>query len=112
MEIKITDDNWTAEVLVSPQPVMLDFVHCIAKVTGKTEADALRGAQCVLDLFAKGRETYVRNKPESDTQTNFDTKETQHFGFVRFSFRLESGDWVYPSQLDRLGLVPAGLGGL
>lgn len=99
MEIRIAEDNWTAELIVSPQSGMADFVHVQAKIIGKTEADALKGAEVVLDLFAKGRETYVRTKPEADTFTDFDTKEKQARGYVRFSVRLESGRWHSPSEI-------------
>lgn len=111
MEIRIAEDNWTAELIVSPQSAVenVDFVHCIAKVLGKTEADALSGAKAIFDLFAKGRETFIRTEPEADTYTDFDTKEKQYRGYVRFSFRLEPGSWHHQSEINNL--IPSSLGG-
>ena len=59
--------------------------------------------------FAKGRTAFVRNLPEADSDTNFDTKLTKHRGYVRFSFRLEAGSWHYPSpeEARNIGLAEA-----
>jgi hypothetical protein len=93
MEIRIAEDKWTAEILSSPQSEISEFIHLEARIRGVSQADALKGAQVVIDLFAKGRTAYIRARPESGTDTDFDSKEVKHHGYVRFSFRLEAGSW-------------------
>jgi hypothetical protein len=109
MEMRIAEDKWTAEILFSPASALSAFMHCTARVKASTNDDALAGAQCVLDLFAKGRKTYLRVLPEANKETDFDTKETKIEGFVRFSFSLEPGEWMVPEPtLDLpLGLAEA-----
>jgi hypothetical protein len=97
VEIRIAEESWIAELIVSPQSEMAGFMHCTGMVTGKTQEHALEGARIVLDLFAKGRNTFIRTPPEANSETDFDTKETHHLGYVRFSVRLEAGSWNYPS---------------
>jgi hypothetical protein len=82
--------------LVSDSPQPSGFLNVIARTIGETREDALAGAEFVLNAFAFGRLAYIRVKPEANSETDFDTKVTRHRGFVRFSYRLESGDWQYP----------------
>ena len=98
MKILIEEDSWIAEITVSQQSNISDFVHCIGKVNGFTKEDAFIGAQYILDLFAKGRSAFIRVEPSAESDTSFDTKKITHRGFVRFSFRLESGDWQYSTD--------------
>lgn len=100
MIIHIEEDKWSAEILFSPQSEMQEFMHATAKIAGETEEYALNGAQIVLDLFAKGRNTFVRVPPEANSDTNFDTKETAYLGYARFSFRLEAGSWNYATSTE------------
>src|ERR1700675_3131157 len=97
MEIRIAEDRWTAEILFSPQSEIDKLMHCSVIVVAKSQDDALAGAQYVLDLFAKGRDAWIRTVPEVVQETCFDTKETQIRGFVRSSFALKAGDWFYPT---------------
>lgn len=107
MEVRISEDDWCAELICSPQSHMAGFMHCTAKVVGRTEAHALDGAKAVLDLFAKGREAFVRVAPEASTERDFDTKEVRYRGYVRFSVKLEAGEWHSPSELNHV--YPEGL---
>jgi hypothetical protein len=94
MEIQIAEDKWTAVLLFSPQSAMNGLMHCTAHVKAETKDDALQGAQCVLDLFAKGRTAFIRVAPEVHSETDFDTKKLKIKGFVRFSVMLEPGYWT------------------
>lgn len=60
--------------------------HLIGKATGESKEECQTLVELAAKAFTDGRETYMRIKPESDTWTDFDTKETQHRGYVRFSF--------------------------
>jgi hypothetical protein len=96
MEIRIAEDNWIADILLTPADQMLESRQCShlqARIKGNTEEDARKGAQFILNLFAKGRNAYIRDRPETDTATNFDSKVVVHHGWVNFSFRLERGEW-------------------
>lgn len=100
MQIRIAEDKWTAEVLLSPPRIeMPGFMHCQARVKALTNDDALIGAQYILNLFAKGRKTFVRVPPEANRETDFDTKEDKIEGYVRFSFSLEAGEWIVPEPM-------------
>jgi hypothetical protein len=96
MMIHAEEDKWQAEVLFSPASALSAVMHCTARVKAETNDDALSGAQCVLDLFARGRKAFLRVLPEANKETDFDTKETKIEGFVRFSFSLEAGEWMVP----------------
>ena len=96
MQIQITEVNWTATVLIAPQAESDDILHCEIRTIGATLKDALAGATIVSDLFAKHRTAFIRAMPEAASDTNFDTKETKHCGYARFSFKLESGAWHLP----------------
>lgn len=107
MEIRIAEEKWTAEILFSPQSEIAGLIHCSVTIKAESKEDALNGAQYVLDLFAKGRETFIRVKPEATFETCFDTKELRISGFVRFSFSLKAGAWqvVEPSASVPLGFA-------
>ena len=105
MEIRIVEINCTAEVIFSPPSEMREYMHATAMVDGKPAEDALTGARIVLDLFAKGRNAFIRVQPEAASDTNFDTKETKHLGYVRFSFRLEAGHWNQAAPSESLSLL-------
>lgn len=91
---KIYSDGWVATVFVSPPHDGFYPVYC--RTSGDTQEKALEAAQYVLEAFALGREAFIRVKPEAHSDTDFDTKETYHRGFVRFSYKLEPGCWHYP----------------
>ncbi len=109
MMIHVEEDRWQAEVLFSPASALSGVMHCTARVKAQTNDDALTGGQCVLDLFARGRKTFLRVLPEANREVNFETKESKIEGFVRFSFSLEPGEWMIPEPtLDLpLGLAEA-----
>jgi len=46
----------------------------------------------------------MRCQPEADTYKEYDTKETKHQGFVRFSFALMPGEWMFPEPNRQLSL--------
>ena len=87
---------WNAEVMVSGGNE--GFIHVQARVAGDTQADALKGTEVILDSMASGKVAFVRARPEAHTDTDFDTKEVLHGGYVRFTFRNEPGNWVYPND--------------
>jgi hypothetical protein len=108
MNIHLSDgDKWTADIVLSPEWWRkADLIHLVARVEGKTEEDALAGAQSVLDLFAKGRDAWIRTRPEAVSDLNFDTQEVRHRGFVRFSFKLKAGDWFdVKAEVTRLPMM-------
>jgi hypothetical protein len=97
MLVRMSDDKWTAEVMISPPRVeMPGYIHCQARVKAQTNDDALIGAQYILNLFAKGRKAFIRVVPEANRETDFNTKEDRIEGYVRFSFALEAGEWIVP----------------
>lgn len=110
MEIRIIEIDWAAEVLLTPQNDESGFINCVAFVDGKSKETALQGAVKVRELFAAGREAYLRVDAGAASETSFDTKKTKHIGFVRFSFRCESGEWHYPEKSDTIQF--AGFGSL
>jgi hypothetical protein len=101
--IKIHSDNWVATVLSLSHPSE-GFFHIYATTIGETKEDAFAGAEYVLNAFAFGRLALIRAKPEANSETDFDTKLTRHKGFVRFSYRLEAGEWQYPDPPVMAGL--------
>lgn len=60
--------------------------HLDASSWADTKAEALEAVQLVYKALADGRESFIRAEPEADSYTDFDTKETQHRGYARFSF--------------------------
>ena len=68
--------------------------HITARVNGDAESEALRGAECILKLLATGKKALIRARPEAVSETDFDTNETFHRGYVRFSMIDEPGEWT------------------
>jgi hypothetical protein len=100
MVIIVNGDGWRAEVLHSDGPQAAVYnVYC--DVRGISNDTALAGAEWVLDHFAGGRVAHIRDMPEATSEKCFDTKETKHAGFVRFSYRPEAGSWSHgaPSEI-------------
>jgi len=97
---------WAAkvEIMSGELPVMN---HVIGRIIGDTESDALAGAEFVLNSIASDKVASIRCKPESDTWTDFDTKEVMHRGYVRFSVADQSGDWQYAEGIAPLPLNAA-----
>ena len=99
--IKIYANDWVATVLTS----MINdagFFHVICNVEGISHSAAILGAEHILNIFAKGRMAMILAKPEANSETDFDTKIIHHRGYVRFSYKLEAGDWQYPDPSMRL----------
>jgi hypothetical protein len=94
MLIIVNGDGWRAEVLHSEDP-QVEVYHVYCDVNGTSHDAALAGAEWVLEHFAGGRIAYIRVRPEANSEKCFDTKETKHAGFVRFSYRPEAGSWSY-----------------
>jgi hypothetical protein len=97
--------TWRAEIILSSQsePVC----HVQAWTTGDSKEDALAGAQFIFDKFGSGCERLVRAYPEADSEKNFDTRETRHRGYVRFSIVNRPG-----VDMAATGIVPISLGSL
>lgn len=93
-ETKIYSDGWVATVLTGP--CMDGWYQIYCTTVGETNDKALEGAEHVLNAFAFGRAALIRVRPESDSETDFDTKEARHAGIVRFHYRLDAGEWHYP----------------
>ncbi len=96
--IEIHGDGWFASILSGPPEDGIFNVFCTT--VGNTHAEAMMGATAVLNIFAHGRWAFIRVKPEAVSEEDFDTKITHHRGFVRFSYKLESGEWHYPNSDD------------
>ncbi len=109
MLIEVAAPDWTARVLLSDDL----SPHGIWSAECRTEAAsapiALAAAEKVLSLFAKGRTAFIRCAPEAMSEKDFDTKETKHRGFVRFSFMQEPGEWVHRDPNEKISLAYAGM---
>lgn len=82
--------GWRAEIIVSYNADD-KYHHVYATTHGDSKDDALAGAQFVYDSFNKEKERFVRALPVANSEVDFDTKETNHRGFVRFSFSDKNG---------------------
>lgn len=87
-------DKFVARIDCSDAPDADGWLHASVVVLGGLDADCLAGAQWAADFLAKGRITVFRVRPEASHETNFDTKMIKHRGYVRFSFKLEPGEWL------------------
>lgn len=96
--VTMVSNKWVAAVSVSPNIDEHGFVHAYARTSGTSEAEARSAAQYVLWALGFGRETFIRTRPEANSETDFRTKITRHSGFVRFSFKLERGEWHWPNE--------------
>jgi hypothetical protein len=85
--------GWTASIQISKTDD--GYFHVYAPVSGDTADEAKAGAEYVLNSIASGKSAFIRTKPESHSDMDFDTKETRHDGLVRFSYRDEPGEWKY-----------------
>jgi hypothetical protein len=87
--------TWEANLTISVTPgTPADTfnVNCHTRGDSKEEAEA--GAMAVLKQMAHGKFAFIRTEPHAVTETDFDTKEVKHMGFVRFAFADTPGDWV------------------
>jgi hypothetical protein len=112
MEIQIEEEKWFATIMLTPQDQGTDILHLEARLYGLTPDDVLGGAKYILDLFAKGRTAYIRAEPESVSAPNLNTKAIEHRGFVRFSFRLDHGEWHLPDRSHEHEIQIRGFGAL
>lgn len=76
---------------------------------GDTNDEALSLASVIFDAFTANMETYVRVAPEAHSSTDFDTKQTQHSGFVRCSFYLRPGSHHMRVSMDKLQICSLGV---
>jgi len=90
----IDGERWSATILSSPETHSDDLIHLTATVDADTKDDAAAGAKCIMDLFAKGRDAFIRVQPEVTTQKNFEMDKIEIRGYVRFSFKLAAGEWI------------------
>jgi hypothetical protein len=101
--LKIYANDWVATILCGG----LDngFQHIVCNTVGSSQAKALEAAEYVIKAFAAGRKAFIRAKPAARSETDFETREIRHEGYVRFSYSLEPGEWQFPdeSQIVSLG---------
>ena len=95
--VSIVGDGWRAEVFISPRP-RDDWICLESKIDGDSEAQALAGAQWIMDSFGKGRTCMVRVPPEADTFRDFDMQKNLYRGYVRFSFENVPHHWYQISS--------------
>lgn len=81
--------------------------HLIGQAIGDSKEECQALAEFVTKAFTEGRETYMRIEPESDTWKDFDTKEIQHRGYVRFSFLDHPGPIHEPERFVSIPLSAA-----
>lgn len=94
-ETIVHSQGWTAKILESESPTPDGFWHVYATIDGDSAALALVGTEHILNVYAKGRMAFIRAMPEVGTDRSFDSQITRYTGFVRFSYKLESGEWTY-----------------
>jgi hypothetical protein len=101
--IKVYARDWVATIFSSEKPDEHGFIHVTCHTVGSAQPDALRAAEHVLNAFAFGRVAFIRTKPETEDQRDHRSEKTIHRGYVRFSYKLELGEWKYPVlQYERL----------
>ena len=96
-------DTWTSNVVISKDDNGLFHVYC--KTEGTSEPAALEGAQFAYDVLAAGRLHYVRCLPTATSEKSFDSGQTEHRGYTRFSMKLEPGSAVMPEPIPEGGLM-------
>jgi hypothetical protein len=107
----VSGNGWDAEVLISNEPNEAGFWHVQGRVMGDTNTAALAGATQIIHSYADGKLTYVRAKPEAMSEVDFDTKKVLHRGYVRFSFKNEPGEWMYPDVSMKIPSIGEALDG-
>jgi hypothetical protein len=93
--VTVHSPGWTAKVLESENPSPDGMRHIYATIDGDSAALALFGAEHILNVYAKGRVAFIRVMPEVGVDRRFDSQIVRYLGFVRFSYRLEPGEWTY-----------------
>jgi hypothetical protein len=96
--IKIYANNWVATVLTSLHPNVDGFFNVYCTTEGTSWLDAVNAAIHVLNVFAHGREAWIRVEPEASSDTDCDTKIIHHRGIVRFAYKLQPGSWHYAEK--------------
>lgn len=91
---KVYGSGWVATILTNFPIDGWTHVYCTS--IGESRGQALEACEWVLNSLAMGREAFIRVKPESSSDLDFDTKINHHRGIVRFSFKLTAGGWAYP----------------
>ena len=95
MSIVLRGEGWAAHVITgSANDAGFFDVYCMTD--SLSSEGALSGAKYVLNAFAFGRTCLIRVAPEVASEKDFATGVTGHRGMVRFSYKLESGEWHYP----------------
>lgn len=98
MQVYMEKDGWVALVMISDGNTQDPFCHIMASVRSEREENAKIGADYVLNLFAQGREAFIRVAPVTERLTDFESAGAAIYcGFVRFSFRHRAGAWSYIS---------------
>ncbi len=63
------------------------FRHVVIRSWGGDEAGCLRAVTLLTALFQDKFELYIRTRPESASQINFETGKKRWHGLARFSFK-------------------------
>jgi hypothetical protein len=85
MLLNCAGNGWLAELTVSDEISPDGLVHCQVRVRGDSQEQALKATQYLFQMFTGGRESYIRAYPEALSDLDFDTKQTLHQGYARFS---------------------------
>lgn len=94
--------SWQAVVICSEQTPGGDHFHFEIKVDASSKEEALSGVTKLTEIIAKGKTTIFRFMPEADSQVDFNSKETLHRGYSRFTLVDRPGDWIQgPMAVDR-----------
>jgi len=97
--IKLYGNKWVATIAVSGIPYPEDgLFHVSCFTVGASQYEANAAAWYVLRHFAAGRVAFIRVEPTAESHRNHLTKETTHRGCVRFSYKLEPGEWTRADQ--------------
>ena len=97
--IKLYGNKWVATIIVSGIPYPEDgLFHVSCETVGVNQYEANAAAWYVLRHFASGRLAFIRVEPEAHSDTDFATKIIHHRGHVRFSYKLEPGEWTRADQ--------------
>jgi hypothetical protein len=61
------------------------FINVTINTEGDSYDDALYLVSESVNAFVEGERVHWRANPEAQSDTDFDTKETRHVGYARFS---------------------------
>lgn len=89
---------WTAWPRISRGEAGDGWILVECRTTGDSREEALAAAELILHSMADGKIAVIRCEPKASSETDFDTKQVLHRGFVRFAYRDEPGEWQYTNR--------------